>query len=366
MSRPDFAKEWASSRLTIPTISDPDYALGLAAYLGSQPPTTDDHDYIFNLQDKRSVWLGEQMLLAVGHEWQDDVTYDAYAITRSPVDGQLYRSLVGGNLGNEPSVSGAKWASGLGNEVPSSLLASGIAGSFSNLKASATGLSALVTVTADSLCLKNASNEQVVVNALALSINSAAVGANGLDTGVLAASTWYAVWVIWNGTTTAGLLSLSATAPTMPAGYTYKARTGWIRTDASANKYPLAFNQAGRFVVPVVGGNVPGLPQIASGAAGNTATPTYVNFSWLGAAPADVVSLDVITTCIPDTSLILATSSSRGGLGSLTNPPEVGMGVVVLSAAYTLKTRVRPLSGQLFWACTAGGSVHIAGWELNI
>lgn len=113
MSRPDFAKEWASSRLTIPTISDPDYALGLAAYLGSQPPTTDDHDYIFNLQDKRAAWLGEQMLLAVGHEWQDDVSYNAYAIVRSPVDGQLYRSLTGSNLGNEPSVSGAQWAPGV-------------------------------------------------------------------------------------------------------------------------------------------------------------------------------------------------------------------------------------------------------------
>lgn len=113
MSRPDFQKEWASSRLAIPTISDPDYALGLAAYLGSQPPTTDDHDYIFNLQDKRAVWLGEQMLLAVGHEWQSDVSYDAYAVVRSPVNGQLYRSLVGSNLGNEPSVSGAQWALGV-------------------------------------------------------------------------------------------------------------------------------------------------------------------------------------------------------------------------------------------------------------
>lgn len=113
MSRPDFLKKWASSRVSIPAISDPDYALGFAAYLGSQPPTTDDHDYIFNLQDKRAVWLGEQMLLAVGHEWQDDVTYDAFAITRSPVDGQLYRSLVGSNLGNEPSVSGSQWALGV-------------------------------------------------------------------------------------------------------------------------------------------------------------------------------------------------------------------------------------------------------------
>jgi hypothetical protein len=113
MSRPDFSLTWASSRLSIPAISGPDYALGFANYLGSQPPTTDDHDYIMNLQDRRAVWLGGQMLLAVGHEWQSNVTYNAFAVVRSPVNGQLYRSLVGSNLNNEPSVSGAQWALGV-------------------------------------------------------------------------------------------------------------------------------------------------------------------------------------------------------------------------------------------------------------
>lgn len=113
MSRPDFLKKWASSRPSIPAISDPDYALGFANYLGAIPPSTDDHDYIMNLQDQRAVWLGEQMLNAVGHEWQSDVTYDAYAVVRSPVNGQLYRSLISSNIGNEPSVSGSQWALGV-------------------------------------------------------------------------------------------------------------------------------------------------------------------------------------------------------------------------------------------------------------
>jgi len=120
MARPDLTKTWASSRLSIPAISDPDYAKGFLDYLGSQPPTTDDHDYIMNLQDQRAVWLGEQMLLAVGHEWQSDVSYDAYAIVRSPVDSQLYRSLSGANIGNEPSVSPGQWSPGI--DVSSDLL----------------------------------------------------------------------------------------------------------------------------------------------------------------------------------------------------------------------------------------------------
>lgn len=61
MARPDFTKKWAGSRPSIPEISAPDYALGFAAYLGAQPPTTDDHDYIMNLQDERAIWLSKQV-----------------------------------------------------------------------------------------------------------------------------------------------------------------------------------------------------------------------------------------------------------------------------------------------------------------
>jgi hypothetical protein len=117
MARPDFTLKWAGSRLSIPAISAGNYAAGWDTYLGPLPPLGDDHDYVMNLQDSRAIWLGEQMLLAVGHEWQDDVSYDAYAVVRSPVNGQLYRSLVGSNLNNEPSVSGAQWALGVADSV---------------------------------------------------------------------------------------------------------------------------------------------------------------------------------------------------------------------------------------------------------
>lgn len=142
----------------------------------------------------------------------------------------------------------------------------GIAGSVSNLKASTTGTNATVTVTADSVCVKNAAGQQRVLNALALAINSAAVGVNGLDAGVLAASTWYSIWVIYNPTTqvAAGLLSLSATAPTMPAGFTHRARIGWIRTDGTANKHPLPFSQFGDCVTysPNTSANLTAVPHI--------------------------------------------------------------------------------------------------------
>jgi hypothetical protein len=112
MSRPDFSRVWGSANAPFTSIEASDYAAGWVFRTGA-PPRRVNFDYFQNLSDTRHEWLGGQMLLAVGHEWQSDVTYDQYAVTRSPVNGQLYRSLADGNIGNEPSVSGAKWALGI-------------------------------------------------------------------------------------------------------------------------------------------------------------------------------------------------------------------------------------------------------------
>lgn len=71
-----------------------------------------------------------------------------------------------------------------------------------------------------------------------ISINGANVGANGVDMAAIILNKFYAVFVIGDSTDyqpTAGLLSLSATAPSLPEGYDMFRRVGWVLTDASAN-----------------------------------------------------------------------------------------------------------------------------------
>lgn len=71
-----------------------------------------------------------------------------------------------------------------------------------------------------------------------LTLNGAINGANGLDTGSLAASKVYAVYVIADSTgyqSTAGLISLSLTAPTMPENYNAMRLVGFALTDGSSN-----------------------------------------------------------------------------------------------------------------------------------
>lgn len=146
--------------------------------------------------------------------------------------------------------------------------------SFSGLALSATGTNASVAIAANELLLRGADGSPHLVSGVSLSLNTAGTGANGLDTGTLAASTWYAVWVISNGTTTATLLSLSSTAPTMPSGYTHKARVGWIRTDSTANKHPARFTQFGRRVdyAPATGTNLTAYPTLFSGSTSGPAS----------------------------------------------------------------------------------------------
>lgn len=74
---------------------------------------------------------------------------------------------------------------------------------------------------------------------LPIYINSAVNGANGLDTGTLAASTNYAVWLIGDSRgykPIAGLLSLYSNAfPILPAGYDSYRLLGFANTDGSTH-----------------------------------------------------------------------------------------------------------------------------------
>ena len=247
------------------------------------------------------------------------------------VAGVLYKSLVNTNVGNTPASSPSQWqelykqatesirgtaavatqvkaeagvddldmmtALKTKQAIAATPSTSGISGSHSNLRLASNGTTAEVTITADSVCVKNAAFAQRVLNAVSLTATFANAGVNGLDVGAAnsqAASQWYSVWVIWSGATVAGLLSLSATSPTLPSGYTHYARVGWVRTDGTANKFPLRFDQAGNKVTisPLAGTNVAGNITMASGVQG-TVSGTGLNVSVGNFIPSTAWAIEV-------------------------------------------------------------------------
>jgi hypothetical protein len=83
-----------------------------------------------------------------------------------------------------------------------------------------------------------------------LQLDNTASGALGLDTGSVAADTWYHIWVIGKTDgTISGVLSTSAAigSITFPSGYTYAAYAGAILTDATSDF--IAIEQVGSRVV---------------------------------------------------------------------------------------------------------------------
>lgn len=257
---------------------------------------------------------------------------------------------------------------------PGQSASASIQGAFKNLAVSSTGLNANVTVTADEIAVEDSGNNYKTIRAVALTIAGTSVGANALDVGAIAASTWYSVWAIYNPTTqtTAGLLSLSATAPTLPSGYTYKARIGWIRTDGTANKYPLGFIQSGRKVQYKVasGTNVAALPQMAI-------TTTNLPSAWTAIATGNFVpptastirgvTVGVTTTNTPAYQ-VAPNNQYSTSLNSTTNPAPIqtngGSVNPFMQFDFVLE------STNIYWNGTPSGTytaaVYAFGWEDKI
>ncbi|SDE71022.1 hypothetical protein [Pseudomonas extremaustralis] len=260
------------------------------------------------------------------------------------------------------------------DQLPGTTATIGIQGSFKNLSVSTTGLSSVVKVTADELMVESSLFLYQTLRAVNVSPSFAIAGAGGLDVGAAnsqTAPTWYSVWVIWNGTTVSSLLSLSASSPTMPSGYTHKARVAWVRTDASGNKYPLGFMQTGRRARYRIqaGTNVTSVPLMINGAQGNPLgnTPTYIPVAVAAFVPptATVICL-TLSAYVANSSAIAAPNTSYQGISS-TNSVAAPLSVSLQATAPTHMAATGDFvieSANVYYASTgvpAGLSCN--GWE---
>lgn len=232
-----------------------------------------------------------------------------------------------------------------------------VTGAYKALKVSSTGLDANVTVTCDELVVSSTSGYKTLKN-----IN---LTFNALDTGAITASTWYAVHIAYNGTTAIGILSLSATAPTLPAGYTFFARVGWIRTDATANKYPFPFTQYGNKVQYklVAGSNLTTHRLIYFGTAGNVSTGSWGNpISVSPFIPPTASTVHVNCSSWNSCACMLAPNNLSGAYNSTTNPPPF-----YSNPAYaTINARMILESTNIYFACSAAVMFLCFGWEDNL
>lgn len=227
----------------------------------------------------------------------------------------------------------------------------------------------IVDVTADELILEDTDFNTMRLTAVSVSPNMGSSGAGGLDTGAEANSTWYSIWVIYNPATNtvSSLFSTSATAPTMPSGYTFKMRVGWVRNDGSSNF--LRFKQFGRRVnyFVVAGSNTANLPQMGSGANGNISTPTWSSLTISNYVPTTATTIRITAT--PggsSTTILIAPNADYSNTQG--NPPYAANSTsAVVNGAVASAFEMVLEATTIQWASSnASATINCSGWEDNI
>lgn len=195
----------------------------------SKAPYLEDMNSVLYVHSTQTAYILQEGIA----EWDNGTTYYTNSIVKRSGTTELYGSLIDNNLSNPLpiSTSNANWrflnptqqtVPVVGNALKANLTLQPNTGAPNNK----------IDIAADLLSVQG-----TVLTTVAQTVDMTVSGAGGLDTGVEQASKWYAVFIISNntGSLVSSLLSLSATAPTLPGGYTLFRRVGWIRNNASSN-----------------------------------------------------------------------------------------------------------------------------------
>jgi len=203
--------------------------------------------------------------------------------------------------------------------------------------------------------------------AATLTINAAVNGANGLDTGSLAASTWYYAFVIGDSTAynaPAALVSLSATAPTLPFGYDSFRLIGAMRTDgsshflkfwqaASSGSMRTLFYDVNQLVNATLTSNSLATISVAVGVPPLAATMAWFNLAYTANSAANTVSFRITG------------SAATTPLFSLANP----VAAQPMGAQVKLLTEVSSSNASIDYILSSGSdnlSLSVQGFELAL
>lgn len=231
-----------------------------------------------------------------------------------------------------------------------------------NISNNATTPNTLLDVAAGSC--RNSTNVNDIVISSTVTINTAAVGVNGLDTGTLAASTLYAVYAIGSSANQIGsgqpysafpgaaILSASFTAPVLPQGYDMYRRIGAIRINGSSNI--VKFYQSGAGSARHMYYDVALATAITAGA-----SATYVNVDLTGLMPNIATDANFLTVFTP-TAGGNTVNLSVSGVGA------VGQAVMSGSVAAVAKTGVLScpvLATGVYYKVTGSATaISVAGY----
>lgn len=197
----------------------------------------------------------------------------------------------------------------------------------------------------------SSSANTVLMTRAAISKNTSAwavgTSAGGLDTGTIAADTWYYFYIIYRSDTGVvdAIMSLSSTSPALPTGYTHYRYIGAMQTNASS-QWP-QFIQTGRefyWVTPPL--------DITTAASGTIAVTA-------GLSVPSGRKMVVLVNATPQQVLYLSDLGTADLVPSVAN----GYSSVAVSAGGQAKITTNTL-GQIRYRCSVNGTLYIStvGW----
>ena len=196
-----------------------------------------------------------------------------------------------------------------------------------------------------------------------ITINCGATGVDGLDAGSLGASTWYYLYVIYNGTTTSGVASTASTwsgvTKTGISGYTYYRMIGVALTDSSSNFLTFT-QQQNRF-------KYDSYRQVSTG----TTAQTWTTQNCAGSIPpvstrgGFQLSMQATTSTAPVGSLRKNGSTSTTGqyMGFCSGNASFAGSITVNDCIDTDASQVVQLNIS---AATTAWTLRVTGFELNL
>jgi len=223
-----------------------------------------------------------------------------------------------------------------------------------------------ISITFDQALLTNTVGNALFFRNGSLTANLLSSGAGGLDTGTSTSGTFYSLWLISNGTLLSALLSLSANSPTLPTGYTYAVRIGWVCTNLSTSPIQLLSTiQQGSVCTFIGDATDPEWLNSATSEGMTSITAALSQHSLKIPSTAKSVNLQVNATTSAATFVIMQWAySATGALHNTFWDVEHNATV-----AFYLEIPIVASSIYVLGRCTAGSvlvSLGVRGWDDNL
>lgn len=202
-----------------------------------------------------------------------------------------------------------------------------------------------------------------------LLINSAVNGVNGLDTGTIAASTQYAVYLIGDSrlyNTTAAMISLTSNvSPIMPSGYDSNRLIGFIETDGSSH-FVYATHKPQNIAGLLQYFNSPAISVLSGG---NATTFTAIDLTTNSAIPTTTlpnVIVDLLVTFTPAAAGDVVQFRPTGSSATSNIPTIVGITAGIAQSQYLqMIAGVGSSKPEIDYLVTSGSdsvNVSVAAW----